>query len=104
MHLSILICLISWSVLNAAIVKFGFDVIGNTALDSHGVHPPYVLGWLKNSSVKTEQVRRVHDAQVLCQRATQLDSGSMTAMIPSKYVVVQMAMRSGELFIWRGEQ
>lgn len=37
---------------------------------------------------------------VLCHRATQLLSGSMTAIAPSKWVVVHDWMRSGYPFIW----
>lgn len=39
-------------------------------------------------------------SHVLCQRATQLSSGLMTAMAPSKWVVVHAWIRSGYPFIY----
>lgn len=95
---SILIRLVSRSVFDTSTLKLRLDVFRDATLDSHSVHASYVLGWVESVN-DGRKVRDASDIHVLCQRATQLDSGSMTAMIPSKYVVVQTAMRSGDPFI-----
>lgn len=104
MQCLILICLIPRSVLDTSTLKLGFYIFWNTSLDSHGIHASHVLGWVKDVSHDRTRPKDAADVHVLCQRATQLDSGSMTAMMPSKYVVVQTAMRSGDPFIWSREQ
>ena len=46
-----------------------------------------------------KETKEKKNEPVLCHLATQLDSGSMTAMTPSKWVVVHVRTRSWDCFI-----
>jgi len=97
----------SWSVWSLG--RYLIPRLSSSASTSSGTRPltrtaymprTYLAGWKISDDLTGP--RDALDVHVLCQRATQLDSGSMAAMIPSKYVVVQTAIRSGEPFICQG--
>ena len=81
--------MIPWAIFNASTLQLGLYIFGNPALDTHGVHTPHVAGYLavRIFGHGTKGVAR-GDSHVRCHRPTQLVSGSINAIIPSKYVEV----------------
>lgn len=83
------ICLIPWAIFNASALQLGFYIFGNPALDTHGVHAPHVSGCLVVRMFDHGTSGAASgDSHVRCHRPTQLVSGSINAIIPSKYVEV----------------
>ena len=104
--LSIDLSLVAWTVLDTLHFKFLFDVFGDTPLHGDCIHATHIFIYHRilasggPSSPKKMTVERKckegmtkgktekENALVRCHRDTQLFSGSVTAMLPSKCVVV----------------
>ena len=83
------VCLVSWAVLNASTLQFGFYILRDPTLDPHGIHAAHVPSCLAvRIPAHGTYGFASGDSHVRCQRPTQLVSGSINAIIPSKYVDV----------------
>lgn len=91
---SIEVCLIAWPVFDPTLLELRLNVLRYPALYAHRVHPTYKLGCRELSAfvasgcfrpgwVDSED-RKGRNVHVRCHLATQLSSGSILAMIPSK--------------------
>ena len=86
-HTSIDLPLVAWTVLNALRLELLPDLIGETTLDGDRIPPRTYLSTLAHQKFHTSWTYFPKNALYY---ATQLFSGSMTAMHPSKCVVVQV--------------
>ena len=92
---SILVRLVSLPIPNSTVLQIRLDIFGYPPFYSNGVHPTSVFCCIVEFRPSPSKRPSNEYAQVLCHLATQLLSGSITEMTPSKNVVVQLAIRSG---------
>lgn len=95
----VVIGLFARAVLDASILQLCLYILRYTAFYPYCVQSSYVFccGTLHVNRLYSENSRNAH---VLCHLATQLFSGSMTDITPSKYVVVHEAILSELPFIY----
>ena len=78
--------LIARAVLDALRVEVLLDIFGDSTLHGDRIHSAHVFIYTSLSKAETKQkkAKTTENLLVLCQRATQLFSGSTTATLPSK--------------------
>ena len=99
--------LVSRPIPNTTLVQLSLNILRYPTLHSCSVHPTYIFRYQTQTQklasappfLKPNHYRERKNSPVLCHLATQLLSGSMTAMTPSKCVVVQTWTRSEFCFI-----
>lgn len=80
---SILFCLVARTILDSSALQLRFHVFRYPTFDTYSVYPSYIFCYGERSKLVATKQRQNVNAHVRCHLATQLVSGSITAMMPS---------------------